>query len=234
MSAENQNQNAMDETIVNEAVPPMPGAPATPAAEQQKGGWLPVAALACGVLALLAALGGVAFVQTGKAGHDEVQALRGELKKRDAALAEMQTRVEALVGEVSKLNEAEAQRAEAAAQAEKAAAEAEAKKAEEAAEAAARAAAEKEAASKDKGKGKAPGKPSAGDAGDKPKPLAAAPQAPGAAAEPAVAAGKPEATRAGSGKPSGQSCDLVGKSAEEQAAILKRCVSLIEPPARTR
>ena len=139
MSAE--NQNSMDETIVSET--PLPG----DGVREERMSKLPLIALVCGALALLIAVGGLVFVQMGKAGHDEVKALRSELKKRDASLTEMHNRIETLIGEVAKLTEAEAQRAEAAAQAEKAAAEAaeaEARKAAEAAEAAAKAAAEKE------------------------------------------------------------------------------------------
>lgn len=35
-------------------------------------------------------------------------------------------------------------------------------------------------------------------------------------------------------KPDVRNCDLIGKSPEEQAAILKRCVSLIDPPDEKR
>jgi gas vesicle protein len=35
-------------------------------------------------------------------------------------------------------------------------------------------------------------------------------------------------------KPDVRNCDLIGKSPEEQAAILKRCVSLIDPPDKKR
>ena len=84
---------------------------------------LAIAALATAVLALLAAVG-VFFAQSGKAGHGELQALRAEIKKRDAALGEMNQRVETLTAEIVKLNEAEAKRVEAEAKAaEKAAAE---------------------------------------------------------------------------------------------------------------
>ena len=31
-------------------------------------------------------------------------------------------------------------------------------------------------------------------------------------------------------KPEVRNCDLIGKSPDEKAAILKRCVSLIDPP----
>ena len=103
---------------------------------------LAIAALATAVLALLAAVG-VFFAQSGKAGHGELQALRAEVKKRDAALGEMNQRVETLTAESVKLNEAEAKRVEAEAKAaEKAAAE----EAQRQAAAAAKEAAEKEVA----------------------------------------------------------------------------------------
>ena len=212
MSAE--NQNSMDETIVSET--PLPG----DGVREERMSKLPLIALVCGALALLIAVGGLVFVQMGKAGHDEVKALRSELKKRDASLTEMHNRIETLIGEVAKLTEAEAQRAEAAAQAEKAAAEAaeaEARKAAEAAEAAAKAAAEKE--SKEKGKA---------------KPGAAVPPAAPVAPVPKSGATQPVPVATAPVKSGGQSCDLVGKSPEEQAAILKRCVSLIDPPAKPR
>lgn len=212
MSAE--NQNSMDETIVSET--PLPG----DGVREERMSKLPLIALVCGALALLIAVGGLVFVQMGKAGHDEVKALRSELKKRDASLTEMHNRIETLIGEVAKLTEAEAQRAEAAAQAEKAAAEAaeaEARKAAEAAEAAAKAAAEKE--SKEKGKA---------------KPGAAVPPAAPVAPVPKSGATQPVPVATAPVKSGGQGCDLVGKSPEEQAAILKRCVSLIDPPAKPR
>lgn len=40
-----------------------------------------------------------------------------------------------------------------------------------------------------------------------------------------------EASSGGAQKFDVKNCDLIGKSPEEQAAILKRCVSLIEPPS---
>ena len=212
MSAE--NQNSMDEMIVSET--PLPG----DGVREERMSKLPLIALVCGALALLIAVGGLVFVQMGKAGHDEVKALRSELKKRDASLTEMHNRIETLIGEVAKLTEAEAQRAEAAAQAEKAAAEAaeaEARKAAEAAEAAAKAAAEKE--SKEKGKA---------------KPGAAVPPAAPVAPVPKSGATQPVPVATAPVKSGGQGCDLVGKSPEEQAAILKRCVSLIDPPAKPR
>ena len=212
MSAE--NQNSMDETIVSETPLPADGV------REERMSKLPLIALVCGALALLIAVGGLVFVQMGKAGHDEVKALRSELKKRDASLTEMHNRIETLIGEVAKLTEAEAQRAEAAAQAEKAAAEAaeaEARKAAEAAEAAAKAAAEKE--SKEKGKA---------------KPGAAVPPAAPVAPVPKGGATQPVPVATAPVKSGGQGCDLVGKSPEEQAAILKRCVSLIDPPAKPR
>ena len=212
MSAE--NKNSMDETIVSETPLPADGV------REERMSKLPLIALVCGALALLIAVGGLVFVQMGKAGHDEVKALRSELKKRDASLTEMHNRIETLIGEVAKLTEAEAQRAEAAAQAEKAAAEAaeaEARKAAEAAEAAAKAAAEKE--SKEKGKA---------------KPGAAVPPAAPVAPVPKSGATQPVPVATAPVKSGGQGCDLVGKSPEEQAAILKRCVSLIDPPAKPR
>ena len=212
MSAE--NQNSMDETIVSETPLPADGV------REERMSKLPLIALVCGALALLIAVGGLVFVQMGKAGHDEVKALRSELKKRDASLTEMHNRIETLIGEVAKLTEAEAQRAEAAVQAEKAAAEAaeaEARKAAEAAEAAAKAAAEKE--SKEKGKA---------------KPGAAVPPAAPVAPVPKSGATQPVPVATAPVKSGGQGCDLVGKSPEEQAAILKRCVSLIDPPAKLR
>ena len=215
MSAE--NKNSMDETIVSETPLPADGV------REERMSKLPLIALVCGALALLIAVGGLVFVQMGKAGHDEVKALRSELKKRDASLTEMHNRIETLIGEVAKLTEAEAQRAEAAVQAEKAAAEAaeaEARKAAEAAEAAAKAAAEKE--SKEKGKAK-PG-------------AAVPPASPAAPAAPVPKSGaaQPVPVATAPVKSGGQGCDLVGKSPEEQAAILKRCVSLIDPPAKPR
>ena len=204
----------MDETIVSET--PLPG----DGVREERMSKLPLIALVCGALALLIAVGGLVFVQMGKAGHDEVKALRSELKKRDASLTEMHNRIETLIGEVAKLTEAEARRAEAAAQAEKAAAEAaeaEARKAAEATEAAAKAAAEKE--SKEKGKA---------------KPGAAVPPAAPVAPVPKGGATQPVSVATAPVKSGGQGCDLVGKSPEEQAAILKRCVSLIDPPAKPR
>lgn len=208
--------SAEKETEVNQADVPTQVVSTTPEpeskAEDAGGGTsrpslLAIAALATAVLALLAAVG-VFFAQSGKAGHTELQALRAEIKKRDAALGELNQRVETLSAEIVKFAEAEAKRLEAA---EKAAAEEAQRKAAEAAEAAAKEAAAKEAAAKEASK-----KPEPAKAG---KPRAAAP-AP--TAERPVAAATP--VRSG-----GQSCDLVGKSPEEQAAILKRCVSLMDP-----
>ena len=208
--------SAEKETEVNQADVPTQVVSTTPEpeskAEDAGGGTsrpslLAIAALATAVLALLAAVG-VFFAQSGKAGHTELQALRAEIKKRDAALGELNQRVETLSAEIVKFAEAEAKRLEAA---EKAAAEESQRKAAEAAEAAAKEAAAKEAAAKEASK-----KPEPAKAG---KPRAAAP-AP--TAERPVAAATP--VRRG-----GQSCDLVGKSPEEQAAILKRCVSLMDP-----
>ena len=208
--------SAEKETEVNQADVPTQVVSTTPEpeskAEDAGGGTsrpslLAIAALATAVLALLAAVG-VFFAQSGKAGHTELQALRAEIKKRDAALGELNQRVETLSAEIVKFAEAEAKRLEAA---EKAAAEESQRKAAEAAEAAAKEAAAKEAAAKEASK-----KPEPAKAG---KPRAAAP-AP--TAERPVAAATP--VRSG-----GQSCDLVGKSPEEQAAILKRCVSLMDP-----
>ncbi len=208
--------SAEKETEVNQADVPTQVVSTTPEpeskAEDAGGGTsrpslLAIAALATAVLALLAAVG-VFFAQSGKAGHTELQALRAEIKKRDAALGELNQRVETLSAEIVKFAEAEAKRVEAA---EKAAAEEAQRKAAEAAEAAAKEAAAKEAAAKEASK-----KPEPAKAG---KPRAAAP-AP--TAERPVAAATP--VRSG-----GQSCDLVGKSPEEQAAILKRCVSLMDP-----
>ena len=208
--------SAEKETEVNQADVPTQVVSTTPEpeskAEDAGGGTsrpslLAIAALATAVLALLAAVG-VFFAQSGKAGHTELQALRAEIKKRDAALGELNQRVETLSAEIVKFAEAEAKRLEAA---EKAAAEEVQRKAAEAAEAAAKEAAAKEAAAKEASK-----KPEPAKAG---KPRAAAP-AP--TAERPVAAATP--VRSG-----GQSCDLVGKSPEEQAAILKRCVSLMDP-----
>ena len=208
--------SAEKETEVNQADVPTQVVSTTPEpeskAEDAGGGTsrpslLAIAALATAVLALLAAVG-VFFAQSGKAGHTELQALRAEIKKRDAALGELNQRVETLSAEIIKFAEAEAKRVEAA---EKAAAEEAQRKAAEAAEAAAKEAAAKEAAAKEASK-----KPEPAKAG---KPRAAAP-AP--TAERPVAAATP--VRSG-----GQSCDLVGKSPEEQAAILKRCVSLMDP-----
>ena len=208
--------SAEKETEVNQADVPTQVVSTTPEpeskAEDAGGGTsrpslLAIAALATAVLALLAAVG-VFFAQSGKAGHTELQALRAEIKKRDAALGELNQRVETLSAEIVKFAEAEAKRVEAA---EKAAAEEAQRKAVEAAEAAAKEAAAKEAAAKEASK-----KPEPAKAG---KPRAAAP-AP--TAERPVAAATP--VRSG-----GQSCDLVGKSPEEQAAILKRCVSPMDP-----
>ena len=210
--------SAEKETEVNQADVPTQVVSTTPEpeskAEDAGGGTsrpslLAIAALATAVLALLAAVG-VFFAQSGKAGHTELQALRAEIKKRDAALGELNQRVETLSAEIVKFAEAEAKRVEAA---EKAAAEEAQRKAAEAAEAAAKEAAAKEAAAKEASK-----KPEPAKAG---KPRAAAP-APAPTAERPVAAATP--VRSG-----GQSCDLVGKSPEEQAAILKRCVSLMDP-----
>ena len=208
--------SAEKETEVNQADVPTQVVSTTPEpeskAEDAGGGTsrpslLAIAALATAVLALLAAVG-VFFAQSGKAGHTELQALRAEIKKRDAALGELNQRVETLSAEIVKFAEAEAKRVEAA---EKAAAEEAQRTAVEAAEAAAKEAAAKEAAAKEASK-----KPEPAKAG---KPRAAAP-AP--TAERPVAAATP--VRSG-----GQSCDLVGKSPEEQAAILTRCVSLMDP-----
>lgn len=202
--------SAEKETEVNQADVPTQVVSTTPEPEsktEDAGGGtsrpslLAIAALATAVLALLAAVG-VFFAQSGKAGHTELQALRAEIKKRDAALGELNQRVETLSAEIIKFAEAEAKRVEAA---EKAATEEAQRKA------AAKEAAAKEAAAKEASK-----KPEPAKAG---KPRAAAP-AP--TAERPVAAATP--VRSG-----GQSCDLVGKSPEEQAAILKRCVSLMDP-----
>ena len=180
---------------------------------------LAIAALATAVLALLEAVG-VFFAQSGKAGHGELQALRAEIKKRDAALGEMNQRVETLTAEIVKLNEAEAKRVEAEAKAaEKAAAE----EAQRQAAAAAKEAAEKEVAAKEAA-AKAVGK----------KPVV---EPPARAGKPRAAAPEPAAERpvTAQARSSAQSCDLVGKTPEEQAAILKRCVSLMDPePVRGR
>jgi hypothetical protein len=57
----------------------------------------------------------------------------------------------------------------------------------------------------------------------------AAPAAAVAVAPVAVAAKKPKA------KPQGESCDMVGKSAADQAATLQRCVTLMDkPPANAK
>lgn len=83
--------------------------------------------------------------------------------------------------------------------------------------------------------GKASGKEAAAppaSGGTEPGPPAAA-ETSKATASPAAEASKPDTAplppvRKVKAKPAGQSCELAGKSAEEQAAILKRCVNLMD------
>ena len=262
MSAENQDvpvtnddaeKNAGEAPSLDENVPP-----------RAKTSLMLIAGLVCSVLALLAALGGFAYLQSGKADHGELRALRAELKKREMTIADLLLRIDNLTADVTRLSEAEEARVEAA---EKAHAEAEKAReaaAVEAAELAAKAGtAEKAGADKVSGKGGGKVSDSAVRAGEKvPRVVPVAPVVPatpvapakrasdskpeeGAKPPPSVAPLAPSAPGASprsenkvekpvagapAAKGSTQNCDLMGKTPEEQAATLKRCVSLIDPP----
>jgi hypothetical protein len=58
---------------------------------------------------------------------------------------------------------------------------------------------------------------------------AIAPKSPGAK-EPGIHPEHPITTKAKKPQTAVQNCELVGKSPEEQAATLQRCVNLIDPP----
>ena len=169
---------------------------------------LVVGAACAGLLLFGGLLGTFVYLQQTKAAKADVVALRNELKKRTAAADELKAQVEALTAQMEKMKEDAERRA-----AEESLKAAEAKAAEALAE-------PPEVATPPVKAGAAP--KTAKERKPAPPVEKAAAVAP--AASPA-AKGRKSASEA-------QNCELVGKSAEEQAATLKRCVSLIDPPAK--
>ena len=248
MSAENKGEPATnDEVETNAAHAPSVGEGAP---TKTKTSLMLIAGVVCSLVSLLVTLGGLAYLHSVKADQGELRGLRAELKKREVTIADLLLRTDNLTAEVVRLSEAEDARAEAA---EKARAEAE-KAREAAAQEAAELAEKAEKLAADKGAGKVGGKSSEspvrrGDKGLPIVPLApvkrpsdlqhaagarspapVVPVAPAAPGTPSRLENKVESKPAAKG--STQNCDLTGKTPEEQAATLKRCVSLIDPPSQ--
>ncbi len=169
---------------------------------------LVVGAACVGLLLFGGLLGIFVYLQQTKAAKADVVVLRNELKKRTAAVDELKAQIETLTVQVEKMKEDTERRA-----AEESARAAEAKAAE-------ALAVPPEVATPPVKAGAAP--KTAKERKPAPSVEKAAASAP---ASSPVAKGRKSASEA-------QNCELVGKSAEEQAATLKRCVSLIDPPAK--
>jgi cell division protein FtsL len=172
-----------------------------------------------GMLMTVVAVGSLLSYQRGRAVNAEMQALKNELKERNRVHDDLQTQIEALSRQMAVLKEYSVARSSAAVRARETKPEAEAK-------------ADADAAVVQSLPPVAVGAPPANDkpvVSDKPaasdKLQAGAPSVPAPAVSP-----PPEQPKVKRSKPEGQSCELVGKSAEEQAAILKRCVGLMDAP----
>lgn len=154
-----------------------------------------------GVLLTVIAVGGLLYYQKSKALHQEMLVAKNELKEKNLALDEMKAQIEALSRQLYALREYSIARSGSAS----------------ARNAKAAVAVPPLEISKDilaLPEGKSPeGIPTPA--------VAPPPEVPKA---PKVVI-PPKQTR-----PQGQSCDLVGKSGEEQAAILKRCVGVMDMP----
>ncbi|MEI7430644.1 MAG: hypothetical protein WCL27_09325 [Betaproteobacteria bacterium] len=161
-----------------------------------------------GIAVLVVAIGGVLFYQRSKALHAEVNAVKKEMKEKYSAYVELQKQVEALSQQMNVLKEYSIARSGGESKA-------------------------LEAQSAAVAESVPPGlKPV-------PENLPAIPAKANAAAlksnqvaavAPAPEIVPPQAQKVVRQKPEGQSCELVGKSAEEQAATLKRCVGLMDAP----
>jgi cell division protein FtsL len=162
-----------------------------------------------GILMTVVAVGSLLSYQRGRAVNAEMQALKNELKERNRVHDDLQAQIEALSRQMAVLKEYSVARSSAAVRAREAKAEADAAAVQ---------------------SGTPPVAVVAPPASDTPvaggKPQASVP--------PAAVPPPPETPKVKRSKPEGQSCELVGKSAEEQAAILKRCVGLMDAPGEAK
>jgi cell division protein FtsL len=166
-----------------------------------------------GMLMTVVAVGSLLSYQRGRAVNAEMQALKNELKERNRVHDDLQTQIEALSRQMAVLKEYSVARSSAAVRAREAKPEAEAK-------------ANADATVVQSPPPVAVGAPPVSD-----KPAASDKlQVSAPAVSPPAVSPPPEPPRVKRSKPEGQSCELVGKSAEEQAAILKRCVGLMDAP----
>lgn len=175
-----------------------------------------------GMLVMVVALGSFFAYQRGRAVNAEMQLLKNELKERNRVHDDLQTQIEALSRQMAVLKEYSVARSSAAGQVRETPQNREAK------------ADVKADADATVVQSPPPVAAVASPASDKPvandKPaVAGKPQASVPAVLPAVSPPL-EPPRVRRSKPEGLSCELVGKSAEEQAAILKRCVGLMDAP----
>jgi hypothetical protein len=179
-----------------------------------------------GMLVMVVALGSFFAYQRGRAVNAEMQLLKNELKERNRVHDDLQTQIEALSRQMAVLKEYSVARSSAVGPLRETPQNREAKadvKAD--AKADAGAAVVQSTPPVAAVASPAGGKPVAGD---KPA-VAGKPPASVPAVLPAVSS-PPEPPKVSRSKPEGLSCELVGKSAEEQAAILKRCVGLMDAP----
>jgi len=166
-----------------------------------------VLSLLLGILMTVVVVGGVLSYWRSKAVNAEMQALKMELKEKNRVHDDLQGQIEALSRQMATLKDYSVARSSAMVQAREAQQGAKAEMDAGAVQTTPPVAVE---ASLESGGGK--------------------PSASVAAVQPAANSPAPELPKLKRNKPEGQSCELVGKSAEEQAAILKRCVGLMDTP----
>jgi hypothetical protein len=174
-----------------------------------------------GGLMTVVAVGSVFSYQRAKAVNAEMQTLKNELKEKSRVHDDLQQQIEALSRQMDVLKEYSVARSNAPAPAREARAEAELNnKAEGKADVKADVKAGAEVVT-------APSAPAVSVVAPPARDKLQASEAP---VQPVVIPRSPEPAKMKRSKPDGQSCELVGKSAEEQAAILKRCVGLMDAP----
>jgi len=163
-----------------------------------------------GIALLIVAIGGVLFYQRSKALQAEVIAVKKDMKEKNSAHVELQKQVEALSQQMNLLKDYSIARSGGETKA---------------LEAQPAAAAESVPPGLKPVPESVPATPAKTNAvASKSNPVAAV--APATAPE--IVA--PPAQKVIRQKPEGQSCELLGKSAEEQAATLKRCVGAMDAP----
>ncbi len=156
-----------------------------------------------GILLVTVVVGGVSYARKAKTLQTEVVALKKDLQGKERLHEEQQAQIEALSRQMSALKEYSVARSDA------------------------------ERSKEDVSVGAPSPAPASAAAVPQANPVVKAPEVPKVTKpEPVVPASSPVQAKVKRPVPEGQSCDLVGKSPEEQSAILKRCVGVMDSPPK--